>query len=171
MSYKTAYKDNHAAFEIVDIEYEPDSVGEQPDPIEFVYNAPNITVDTSGRFAVHEIIGGTTVRQKIGEDPVEVSIDGVCREDTARQLDGLRNAKFATIVSNRLTGGQLQVQFAGVSTSPLEDGGAVAISDDSGQFLYSFTISAMEVVVGSSQTSEPIEEDPGAGSTGARFTQ
>jgi len=115
--------------------------------ISFTYTAPAISTDIAGRFATHEIIGGSTVRQKIGEDPIEVTIDGVCRESTAKQMDTLRDAKYGTLISNRLPGGSLQAQFASISSNPLEDSGAVAITDDTGEFLYTYTISAVEVFV------------------------
>jgi len=144
MPYETAFQDNHTEFEIANIEYEDDAT-ETPDPIELEYTAPSIAVDTAGRFATHKIVGGSTVRQKIGEEPIEVTVDGVIKEPTARQMDNLRDAEFGTIYSERLPGGSLQVHFASTSTSPLEDGGAVAISDD--QFLYTFTLSCVEVFV------------------------
>ena len=144
-SYQNAYTDNHVDFEISEIEYESDATG-TTDPIEFKYPAPNISVDAAGRFAKHEIIGGSTVRQKIGEDPVEVAVEGVCEEPTARALDGLRDAEFGTIYSNRLVGGSLDVHFASISTSPMESGGAAALTED-GEFLYSFDLSCVEVVV------------------------
>jgi len=115
--------------------------------IPFEYESPAISVDSSGRFIEHDIVGGSTVRQKVGEDPVEVTITGVCREPTARRLDGLRNAKFGTIISNRINGGSLRVQFASVTTSPMEDSGAVALTDDDAEFLYTYTLSTVEVVV------------------------
>lgn len=146
MTYKTAFQDNHTDFEISDIEYEDDAAGEQLDPITFEYTAPNISVDAAGRFISHEIIGGATVRQKIGEDPVEVQIEGICKEPTARALDGLRDAEFGKIYSSRLVGGELVVHFASVSTAPLEDGGAVAVADTSGEFLYQFDLSCVEVI-------------------------
>lgn len=171
MSFRTAYEDNHVSFEITDIEWEDDFeepseftetesefneelreryeganyYGFERSSIQFEYQAPAISVDTSGRFAKHEIIGGSTVRQKIGEDPIEVSINGICREPTARLLDALRDAKYGTIYSNRLSDGSLTVQFASVSTSPIDDSGGVAISDDEAEFLYQYTISAVEV--------------------------
>jgi len=111
----------------------------------FEYKAPAIAVDTAGRFATHEITGGSTVRQKIGEEPIEVSINGVVKEPTARRLDNLRDAQFGTILSNRLPRGSLQVHFASTSTSPLQDGGAVAMDDD--EFLYTFDMSCVEVFV------------------------
>lgn len=156
MSYQNAYDDNHVDFEIAEIEYEDDATGPKPDPITFEYAAPNISVDTAGRFATHKIVGGSTVRQKIGEDPIEVSIEGVVREPVARQLDGLRDAEFGAIFSNRLVGGSLDVHFASASTSPL-DGGAVAVSDDQGNFLYEFDLACVEVVIkGGEGTTEQI---------------
>lgn len=162
-SYQDAYKNNHANFEISSITYEEDAE-QTTDPIEFKYPAPNISVDTAGRFATHKIIGGSTVRQKIGEEPIEVSVEGVCEEPTARALDGLRDAEFGTIYSKRLVGGSLTVHFASVSTSPLEDGGAAALSGD-GEFLYSFDLACVEVIVGGSG-SDGIDAPPqDAGST------
>jgi hypothetical protein len=142
--FKDAYDNNHVDFEIGSISYEDDAVS-TPDPIQFEYTAPEVSVDSAGRFAVHEIIGGATVRQKIGEEPVEVDIGGVCTESVAKELDGLRDAKFGTIYSNRLVGGSMQVHFASISTSPLESGGAVAMDND--EFLYTFDMSCVEVVV------------------------
>lgn len=142
--YQDAYQNNHVDFEIADIEYEDDAQL-TVDPITFELTAPNISVDTAGRFAKHDIVGGAIVRQKIGEDPVQVDIEGACRENVARQLDGLRDAEFGTIFSNRLVGGSLQVHFASISTSPFESGGATLIDDD--EFLYSFDLSCVEVVV------------------------
>jgi hypothetical protein len=112
----------------------------------FEYKAPAISVDTAGRFVKHDIIGGSTVRQKIGEDPIEVSIKGVCREPVARRLDQLRNAKYGTILSKRLPDESLRVQFASTTTSPLDDGGAVALTDDDGEFLYTYTLSTVEIL-------------------------
>lgn len=146
MSYKEAYLNNHTDFEIAEIEYEEDAK-ERIDPITFEYTAPAISVDTAGRFATHKIVGGSTVRQKIGEDPINVSVEGVVREPTARELDGLRDAKFGTIFSNRLVGGSLTVQFGSISTSPMDTGGAVAMTDSEAEFLYEFDLSCIEVVV------------------------
>jgi hypothetical protein len=149
-----AYSTGHTDFEITNIEYEKDA-SRTTNPINnFSYGRPSIGVDTAGRFAKHEIVGGSTVRQKIGEDPIEVSINGVCVEERAKDLDGLRDAKFGTIKSKRLPGETLDCHFASVSTSPLEDGGAASFfgRDDGkaeqGDFLYTFTLECVEVVVG-----------------------
>lgn len=148
-----AYESGHIDFEITNIEYEDDAqLGKNPiDGLS--YKRPSISVDTSGRFAKHEIIGGSTVRQKIGEDPIEVSINGVCIEQRAQAFDGLRDAKYGTIKSKRLLNDTLDVHFASVSTSPLEDGGAVSFfgredGADEGDFLYTFSLECVEVVTG-----------------------
>lgn len=149
-----AYADGHVDFQITNIEYEDDASSTTSPIKNFSYGRPSISVDTSGRFAKHEIIGGSTVRQKIGEDPIEVSISGVCVEARAKELDGLRDAKYGTIKSKRLTGETLDCHFASVSTGPLEDGGAVSFfgRDDGkaeqGDFLYTFDLECVEVVTG-----------------------
>lgn len=146
MSIQDAYENEHVDFEIRP-EYEDDAE-ETYDIISFRYAAPAISVDTSGRYATHEIIGGTTVRQKIGEDPVEVEVTGVCLESTARKIDTLRDADYGTILAGRLPGDRMDVQFASTSTSPLEDSGAVDIEQANAgdaEFLHTFTLSCTEV--------------------------
>jgi hypothetical protein len=110
------------------------------------YPNPTVSIDTSGRFAKHEIIGGATVRQKIGEDPINISVNGVCKRRTANQIDSLRDAKSGKIFSDRLPGSNdaLRVQFGSTMTEPLSDGGAADIED--GEYLYSFQINAIEVI-------------------------
>jgi hypothetical protein len=147
MPIENAYQDNHVSFEIANIEWDEDYDPTFSGDIEFEYKSPAISVDTSGRFKTHEIIGGTTVRQKIGDDPIEVSVNGVCKESTAKKLDELRNASYGVILTNRLPNDFLRVQFASTSTSPMDDAGAVAISDQQSEFLYNFTLSAVEVEV------------------------
>lgn len=152
-------------FEIDDISYQTidgrdlDLAGgdldtdEAPEEIQPEYKAPSVSVDSSGRFAEHEIIGGTTVRQKIGNDPLEISVSGVCIETTASQINKLRYATYGTIYSDVLPGNSIKVQFASVSTSPLEDSGAVPLSEvdsdfesaDDREFLYNFELSCVEV--------------------------
>ena len=128
-----------------DIQQAQEKFDELKTSIEFDYAAPAISVDTSGRFVNQEIVGGSTVRQKIGEEPIEVVVNGVVKEPNARRLDNLRDAKYGDIYSSRLPGGSLRVQFASTSTSPLKDSGAVQIADE--EFLYSFTLSCVEVNV------------------------
>jgi hypothetical protein len=107
------------------------------------YARPAVSIDNKGRFVTHEIIGGKTVRQKIGEEPRQLSASGVCIEEAAINLDGLRDAKRAEIYCNRLPGGSMTAQIASVSTSPLDDGGAVNITE--GEILYNWTLNAVEI--------------------------
>lgn len=129
-------------FEISALSYEDDAE-ETPGAITFEYARPAISVDNKARFVTHEVIGGSTVRQKIGEEPRELSIKGVVVESTAVDLDSLRDAKEGKIFCNRLPGDSMNAQFASVSTSPLEDGGAGRLKD--GEFLYNFKLKALEV--------------------------
>lgn len=141
MSISNAF-DDQTDFEINTIAYEDDGSG--PSNINFEYARPSISVDNKGRFVTHEVVGGTTVRQKIGEEPRELSITGVVKgESMAKAIDSLRDAEVGTIVCNRLPGGSMDAQFASMSTSPIEDGGGVAIED--GQFLYTFDMKVIEV--------------------------
>lgn len=114
--------------------------------IEFEYGNPSVSIDTAGRFAKHEIIGGAIVRQKIGEEPIQISVDGVCKRDTANQIDTLRDARDGLIFSDRLPGynDSLRVQFGSTKTQPLTDGGAADLED--GRSLYTFQINCIEVI-------------------------
>jgi hypothetical protein len=106
------------------------------------YNNPTVAVDTSARFATHEIIGGTTVRQKIGEDPREIEISGVCTEETAQEVSLLHKVALCDLYHYKLVE-IITCQVASTSTDPLEDGGAV--DADTGEFLYEFNINLVEV--------------------------
>lgn len=108
------------------------------------YGNPSVSTDSSGRFATHEIIGGTTVRQKVGEDPMEITINGVCTETVAQRVNQLNKAKLVSINSD-VIGGLIRGQIASTSTDPIDDGGGVNM--DGGEFLYEFTINFVEVVV------------------------
>lgn len=113
------------------------------DEIDFEpYGNPAVAVDTSARFAVHEILGGTTLRQKLGEDPREISIQGVCTEDVAQQINQLRRAKLASLNAEAI-GEVIRCQVASTSVDPMEPGGAADM--DGGDFLYSYSINLVEV--------------------------
>lgn len=134
------------------VQFEVDSVvdgdtGKTPStPIEFEYPNPAISIDTGGNFVVHDIIGGATVRQRIGDQPLEIGITGVCIEETAKQLELLRNVEFATLLSDRFPQDSVTVHVISVSTDPMESGGSADLK--SGEFLYSFTLECVEVTVG-----------------------
>lgn len=143
MTISDAYN-NFTDFKIDGIEWEDDA-DEIGSEIFFSYSQPSVSVDSAGRFVTHEIIGGSTVRQKIGEEPLQISIKGVCRENTTREIDALRDAKYGDIQTDRLNGASITVQFPSISTSPLEDGGAVGMNNE--DFLYNFTIECVEITV------------------------
>jgi len=143
---------NRASFDIRNINFEddaPEGVFDYVNKITFReeervgINNPTISIDSAGRFAKHNIIGGTTVRQKIGDEPLEIQITGVCFEDTARKIDELRNARNGVLHSERFAGDEVTVQFASTSTDPLSDGGAADL--ESGELLYRYRINAIEV--------------------------
>lgn len=165
-TYQRVYEDKHIAFQVSNIEWEPDSkpgksviwltllqglgVDVSVDPsnkeeIQFKYSAPAVSVDAKGRFTKHEVIGGTTVRQKIGEEPLEVKVSGVCKESIASRLAALRDAKYGDIKSNSLPQDRLTVQFSSVSTSPMNNAGAVDAFEQDSEFLYNFDLSCVEI--------------------------
>lgn len=141
MGYQNSF-DERAATLITNITTD-DDVELGFDEIDFSpYDNPNISVTSGARFAVHEVIGGTTVRQKIGEEPTEVTVQGVCTEQVAVQVDQLRRAFLVTLLSDRTPNG-IRAQVASASTDPLHDGGAADASD--GDFLYEFSINLVEI--------------------------
>lgn len=165
-NYANAYEGRSGTF-ITDITADSEqNVDIEDNEVVFTpYNNPDVSADTSSRFAVHEIIGGKTVRQKIGEDPMEIEIDGVCTEDVAGDVDELRNAKLVTLISDRFNSGGLRCQVASSSTNPLSAGGAADM--DGGDMLYSYTINLVEVDVQiGGVTGAGEEEISGSGSGG-----
>jgi len=136
-------------FFIDDIVYDPDTPSTITDrdnasTIIFEYKNPNIAVDSSARFVKHEIIGLKTLRQKVGKDPLELSVEGVCYRDTARQIDGLRYAETGTIRSDRFDGSSIDVQFASSTTNPLEDGSAVDFTEVNELFSFELELTETE---------------------------
>lgn len=117
----------------------PENVDEPPETLQLKYDQPDISVDTSSRFQEHQAIGGPTIRQKTGVDPVEISIDGVCTTIEANAIDGLRHEQTITLVSNRI---EQVCQVGSTSTSPLDSGGAI---DMDGEFTHNFSISLVGV--------------------------
>lgn len=158
MSHKQAFSDFSGFF--IDSIEESDT-GPAPSSIDFDWPNPAIGTDTGSSFVTHEVIGGAMVRQRISDKPVEASITGVCRESTAQQLVQLRNAKYGTIYSSQFPNGSLTVQFASISTSPMEDGGAVEIGDS--EFLYTYDLECVEVLTtdGVINTNESSATGPG----------
>lgn len=110
------------------------------------YNRPRVAIDTAARFVEHEIIGAKKVRQRVGSDPIELSINGVCQRPRANEIDQLHRVETATLQSERLPQqkSKIPVHIASTTTEPLEDGGAADAK--TGELLYTFTINAVEVI-------------------------
>lgn len=162
MSYQDVF-DGRTPVVIDEIEYTGSEIA-YPETIEFdSYDNPDIDISVSGRFATHEIIGGITVRQKIGRDPVEISVNGVCSEDTAKQIDTLRRATTARFISERKT---MVVQIASASSQPLEKGGAADL--DTGDYLYSYNLNLIGIetpgFAGGTPTIDEIQNEGGPSS-------
>ena len=122
-------------------------IGEQTE-ITFEYEQPNVSVDTNARFIEHEVIGGMTVRQKVGEEPMEINVDGICTRGEARLIDNLYEE--TTVEFNSYRTGVVIAQVVSTSTDPYDDGGAVAVfdnedEDSSSDTIYTFSISLVEV--------------------------
>lgn len=139
--YTDAY-DDFSQFKISGVE--SSDTGSAASEITFEYTNPSITIDSGAEFVTHNIIGGATVRQRIGDKPLEISITGVCEESTANDLDTLRNAKLGTIESSRFPNDSITVHFVTVNTQPLEDGGAVR--QDGSEFLYTYDMQCVEIL-------------------------
>lgn len=109
------------------------------------YGNPDVSVTSGARYATHEIIGGTTVRQKLGEDPREIEVSGVCTEPVAQQVNQLHKADLCSLNSDVVGGELIRCQIPSTSTKPLESGGSADM--DGGEFLYDFNINLIEVEI------------------------
>lgn len=103
------------------------------------YEQPNVEVNTSARYATHEVIGERTVHQKVGSDPDNVTLTGVCTLNEANKVDVLEDFDYVSIVSHRWSG---FAQVHSANTSPHTEGGS---QDKDGDWLHTFTIEAVEV--------------------------
>ena len=106
--------------------------------VELKYEQPNISVDTSARFATHDVIGDVTVRQRLGRDPDEISVEGVCTVDEANDIDSLTLKETVEVISNRWEG---EAQVASTSTRPIAEGGG---QDNDQEWLHRFTVELVE---------------------------
>lgn len=97
------------------------------------HTQPDVSVSTSARHKDIEVLGDTTIRQKLGTSPDEISISGICTQDEANQIDQLVFEETVTVISSRWDG---EAQVTSTNTDPLAEGGA--ISD--GEWTHTFTI-------------------------------
>jgi hypothetical protein len=134
--------------DFLDPREEQDNLLSQGEIIEFKLendtgiNNPTISIDGGARYSTKKILGGFTVRQKVGEKPLNISIDGVCFAPTAAKIDALREVDLATIHSGRFLNETATVFFTDTSTEPMTDGGAADLK--TGNLLYSYSLKAVE---------------------------
>ena len=107
--------------------------------VAFKYKQPSVSVQTSARFATHDVFGDITVRQKLGEEPDEISIEGRCTAEEANIVDMLVYEEVVELVSDRWSG---VVHVASTSTDPIADGGG---QDLDGDWVYEFNIECVEI--------------------------
>lgn len=124
--------------------------------VSFEYSQPNISVSKSIRYAEHKVIGGTTVRQRLGEDLPEITIEGVCTVSEANSIDRMSGMRTVEVVSNRWEG---EAEVASTSTRPITDGGA---RDYDRNWLHRFTIELIGATE-TSQTDLPEDAETGGG--------
>lgn len=111
--------------------------------ITFEYANPSVGIDVGANFVKHDIIGGPTVRQKIGTKPMQISVKGIAKQQTAQSLELLRNAKEGTLISDRFAKDAVTVHIVSITTDPMDDGGAADLND--GEFLYTFSLECVEL--------------------------
>lgn len=117
-----------------------DETGRDSSPfLEFKYEQPSITVNSSARFAEHQPVSEVTVRQKLGEGADQISMNGVCTVEEANKVDKLVSFDYVDIVSNRWEG---RAYVASANTDPLADGGS---QDKDEEWLHTFTVELVEV--------------------------
>lgn len=115
--------------------------------VAFKYKQPSVSVQTSANFAEHDVFGDVTVRQKLGEKPDEISVEGVCTAEEANEVDDLIYEEVVELVSNRWSG---VVHVASTNTNPLAEGGAQDLDTD---WVYSFTVECVEITESLDETS------------------
>jgi len=125
--------------------------------INFSYEQPDISVDTSARTAKHNLIDDDVVVQRIGRDPDTISIAGVCTLSETEKIDNLvKDGKVISLRSNRRS---CDVIVTDTATDPLN------AKDSDGNWLYDFQITCMEVT---GTISGGVDED-GLSSIGFNF--
>jgi len=135
------FKPSKSAFELIrDLEDGGARViGSSDYTITFVYDQPNVSVSTTNRFVEHETVDGPIIRQKVGRGKKNITIEGVCTTAEAILLDNFVNEDEIYVDSHRYEG---DVSIQGISTSPLEDGGAMNLD---GKYTHDFGLELTEI--------------------------
>lgn len=119
--------------------FEDDRPGVRIGDLALSYRQPDVSVSTSARYTDIEVLGDTTVRQKLGTSPDEISINGICTQEEANQIDNLVHQDQVYVISSRWDG---DAQVDSTNTDPLAEGGAIA----DGEWTHTFTIDLTEDV-------------------------
>lgn len=114
-------------------------LGEGEYTVKFIYDQPNVSVSTTNRFVEHETVDGPVIRQKVGTGKRNITLEGVCTTAEASLLDNFVNENQIYVKSNRYEG---NVSIRGISTKPLEDGGAMNLD---GQYTHDFALELTEI--------------------------
>ena len=138
--------------------YNEENLSESPrrsGEIILTFPQPNVSVDSSTRTVKHDIIGDKTVVQKIGESATEVSIEGICTNQEALEIDTLSDYDFVNVDSHRWgskhtanrssvasnrQGNNGYAIITSTSTSPIADGGGVTAAGGEYHWTHEFTI-------------------------------
>lgn len=129
------------------------SSGQFTEELNFVYEQPDISLSTGARYVEHDLIGGATVRQRMGEEAVKVDMTGLCTEDEANLIDRLHNAQYVELISYRTK--DIDVSLFHVETAdtePFDSGGGFRVKDDRAEtddsevgMVYDFSVSLTEL--------------------------
>jgi len=114
-------------------------LGEGEYTVKFIYDQPNVSVSTTNRFVEHETVDGPVIRQRVGTGKKNVTLEGVCTTAEASLLDNFVNEDQIYVKSNRYEG---NVSIQSISTSPLEDGGAMNLD---GKYTHDFGLELTEI--------------------------
>jgi hypothetical protein len=130
--------------------------GERPKPkvggIEFsLYDGrtqPLVSVGTSVRYKTHKPIGADPVKQELGPDLDEITIEGECSVEEANRVDQLKEDAVVEVRTHR---------FSGLASVDSTDTSPQSKKDAEKGWIHSYTIELTEV----SAVSEEGDEEEG----------
>lgn len=117
---------------------------EDSEKIELTFPQPNISKDAGTNTVEHDVIGGKTIVQKLGEKATEIEIEGICTIDEADQIDRILKDDVIYLRSYRHEG---YAVLDSTSTTPISNGGAIVGARNGCKFEWSheFTINCKSI--------------------------
>lgn len=103
--------------------------------IEFTYSQPHVAVDSANRTKKHKLLSEVAVVQKLGTEPLNLEISGMCTTEEAKAVDNLVVNDKVEVRSHRKSCAAV-VQDS--STSPRNE-------IRMGKHLHDFTINVTEI--------------------------